>query len=289
LAEKICSSLLNETFKYLDSLNFSSLPTDVRTLRKGLLYVRTAIDVFVFAFPIESETEDNDTWFRIRTDLDKGYTLIGDFQDLSKMDVKYTKKELRDKRDLCLKWKLKFMENAIRYAYIRYLQRASSTVFYFRDVDELSELFWGGIPERPIEALTGFQNIALLEKGLFNESLIRYENITKIKNLYNEHTNFHEFRKLLRSVLSLIVQFPQIYKKSESLNFDKIVCTIKSTQKVLTDVVNQFGDINDILNTVDYYMKQNDEKKAIREIEKADRKWYELEIYILNMPFDKFF
>jgi len=29
-------------------------------------------------------------------------------------------------------------------------------------------------------------------------------------------------------------------------------------------------------------------KKAIREIEKADRKWYELEIYILNMPFDKF-
>jgi len=66
-----------------------------------------------------------------------------------------------------------------------------------------------------------------------------------------------------------------------------IICTVKSTQEILTNVVNQFGDINDILNTVDYYISQNEEKKAIKEMERADRKWYELEIYLLNMPFDK--
>ena len=73
-------------------------PDDVAVLRKSLLHVRDLVDVFSFAYPNTTNvtastpvlkpaaaggSRSNDPLLLLRDDLDAGYTVLGDFQDLA--------------------------------------------------------------------------------------------------------------------------------------------------------------------------------------------------------------
>jgi len=61
-------------------------------LRMALLRTRTELDLFVFAMPLVSTTIKNDTWNRIRNDLQEGFSLVGSYFALHAMGVNMTKK-----------------------------------------------------------------------------------------------------------------------------------------------------------------------------------------------------
>lgn len=75
----------------LTQLNLDSniVPDGVKPLRSNLLHARDLIDIFSFAFPpvpchaSTCTSRPQDLLLSIRNDLDEGYTLLGDFQDLA--------------------------------------------------------------------------------------------------------------------------------------------------------------------------------------------------------------
>ena len=98
----------------LPLINATSRPQDVKLLRVALLEAAQLLDIFVFAYPNDttyssdaaperSENEDaatvvqkqheaktltngkgsNDVWFTARLNLNDGYEVLGDFQDLA--------------------------------------------------------------------------------------------------------------------------------------------------------------------------------------------------------------
>ncbi len=74
-----------------------------------------------------------DIWIKIRDDLDKGYTTVGDFQDLAHSGVDYNKKELNKRRNACLDWKTTFVKDATKYDYELFVNKVSDTQLFFRD------------------------------------------------------------------------------------------------------------------------------------------------------------
>ena len=74
---------------YMNTLNYSSMPDDIHGARKATLTLRDLLDVFSPVFPNTSKTGD-DLWGELRTFMDDGYTLLGDFQDLAHSGVNYT-------------------------------------------------------------------------------------------------------------------------------------------------------------------------------------------------------
>lgn len=52
LAEDIIPGNYTAVLKYMPSLNETTLPQNVATLRKALLYLRDLLDVFVWVYPL---------------------------------------------------------------------------------------------------------------------------------------------------------------------------------------------------------------------------------------------
>ena len=100
-------------------------PSNVNTVRKQILYVRDLLDVFS---PIYRNTtskttsvgdddhhhresyidsiddDDEDPWATLRKELDRGYTLIGQYQDLDHSHVHYTSQDIYTLQYQILQW-----------------------------------------------------------------------------------------------------------------------------------------------------------------------------------------
>jgi len=102
------------------------------------------VDLFVFSYPSPQSTKlANDTWQKIRNDLNDGFSVITDFQNLDNMHVSYTKKEMKASRNAVLKWQSDFLTNAELYGYSNYLTRASPNTFFFSRNYRAKSIFLG--------------------------------------------------------------------------------------------------------------------------------------------------
>jgi hypothetical protein len=230
------------------------------------------IDIFVFSYPnstkIGGRKKGVDIWKKIREDLDIGYTLIGNFQDLNHSRVDYDKNDLESRREQILQWKQDFLLHAAEFNYGEFVvSSASFDSFFDRDSSDLSKLFWGTTTFRPKISLSGLQNIAGLQYSMnlytqthFSRAVLNYTNI------YLEPTasNFHELRKLTRSILAVYDLFPQVLESKDA-------CI--SEVKVFREVVGRVGKLNDQIIAYEYYTGHNQIEKRRKVAEKLDKDW----------------
>ncbi|PNW87368.1 hypothetical protein CHLRE_02g119950v5 [Chlamydomonas reinhardtii] len=155
-----------------------------------------------------------DLWLDMRADLDEGYEVLGDFQDLDHSLVEYNQTDMEVKRAVCLDWQRRISRHS---ATDRYLEFVSTPLHS----DELythkhsSKLFWGYNGVTPDTALTGLQNLALMMRSSQLAQLLAwYPNVTALQpdDLLQDpgHTTFHKFRKLIRSILAVLAEFPEL-------------------------------------------------------------------------------
>jgi len=234
------------------------MPTDVKTLRKALLYCRDMLDIFVYAYPNETQvgTKVKDVWVQIRGDYNDGYTTIGDFQDLAHSGVNYTKKQLEKLRDACLQWKSGFQQNQLKYDYDVYVQKISTSELFYRDPSELSAFYWQYVDVYPEFGLSGVQNIARLENGLLQIADDNYTQLIELGEPWqdDQHQFMHDYRKLIRSITTIYGYFNV---------FNNVAC-VTSTMQTFNTMYDDLGNINDEVTAYDYYV-QNGQKKQSTE------------------------
>lgn len=247
-------------------LNQDSNPGDLGKLRKQLLLTRTYLDIFIYAYPINGtgKYQDVDCSEVLRKNLNKGYTAIGNFDDLQ--HVNYTKSDRSKLLNKCLNWKSDFNKDIDNYNFKEYLNNVSE-VIYLRPKKELSVDFWGNISFIPTRVLGGYQNIGMLASGQLNISLIDYDYTVGLENIWETkyHNIFHDYRKLIRSINFLANKFSEIY----SVDVSKY---IQHLEKAYTSL----GKINDLINEYVYYNKNGDSGKAARKQQEIVDKWKDL-------------
>jgi hypothetical protein len=248
----------------LDDLNENSNPGDLGPLRKSILLTRTYLDIFVYSYPTGTSLSNPDIFEILRSDLNKGYTLIGNFDDLH--FVNYTSSDKQKLLGKCLDWKSVFASDIGTCNFGKYLS-ASGSKLYYRNKTELSTDFWGLIPEVPELNLTGYQNIALLSTGQINNCITNFHIIVKLEEIWKDeyHEQFHDYRKLIRGINFIPNYFPEAYK----INVGKYT-------DILQDAYNSFGKLNDIINEYSYYEKKGDSKIASQKRDQVISMWHDL-------------
>jgi len=241
LAQHHLSKKINIFNNFLPDLSENSKPGDLSDLRISILDLRSYLDIFSYAFSIQTV----DIFYLIRNDLNDGYTYIGNFDDLQ--NVHYTPEDMDKLLNKCLSFKNNYNNHSDRYNYDDYIKNPDLIHLYFRDKDKLSKDFWGNISYTPSENLSGYSNIGILLKGQIENLLTQYPIILNLDDVCqdDQHTIMHNFRKLLRSILYIIDDFPKVSNVDLSKN-----------RKTINNVRSTLGKINDIINEYVYYTKK---------------------------------
>lgn len=247
-------------------INNNTVPGHLSKLRKQLLLTRTFLDIFAYAYPTGGPvgTEGGDRFEILRKILNKGYTLIGNFDDLQ--HVNFTEADRIKLLDKCLEWKGSYLDDIDNYNFKMYLNNVSKNVIV-RNKDTLSIDFWGNITAVPTDSLSGYQNLGLLAKGQLNNCIDRYTYTTSLKDIWNKeyHELFHDYRKLVRSINFVADHFPEIYTSS-----------VKNYVQTLEKAYGLLGKINDLINEYTYYVHNGDSGAAAQKQQEIIEKWSDL-------------
>jgi hypothetical protein len=242
----------------LPTLTEQSLPAGVRALRHNISDVRNILDIFVFAFPNSTGSHGSDVWPKLRRDLDDGYTLIGDFQDLDHSGVVYTRHDLELRLSKCLKWKTGFEADIQRLDYADFVKRARNDLMFFRPDRMYSKDFWEYVGDVPHMELSGLQNMALLERGIIGQLVEHYQHVVSLTDIWDteNHILFHDFRKLFRSANTVSGFFPGVFDPKGS------DCDVARGVADFAAAYDKFGDLNDEVTAYQFYMQHRKVKAA---------------------------
>eukprot|EP00696_Hemimastix_kukwesjijk_P012874 gnl/Hemi2/26193_TR8790_c0_g1_i1.p1 gnl/Hemi2/26193_TR8790_c0_g1~~gnl/Hemi2/26193_TR8790_c0_g1_i1.p1 ORF type:complete len:336 (+),score=125.83 gnl/Hemi2/26193_TR8790_c0_g1_i1:138-1145(+) len=280
LAAQTIPPLLSKALGLLPTLNATTLPQDVSSLRKAILYAREMLDIFVFSYP--NSTNGTDVWRMVRKDLDIGYTLIGDFQDLNHSGVNYTQQELVERRTKCLNWLLQFSNNTLIYDYADFVLAAAHDQLFERSGKVLSQFYWNDAEVRPDPSISGLQNVAYLVNGMLIMAIRRYDSVTALTDITVDetHTLFHNYRKLSRGILSVPQYFPSVFTFNITSKASAPAATAHCDPlDALTQVGNlysHFGDVNDAVTAYQILVEQKQHKKAAMQRALVLGDWQEL-------------
>jgi hypothetical protein len=270
--QELSLSSVIPNFKKLDlsGLNNNTKPGDLKNIRKSILLVRTYMDIFAYCY----EFTDPDLFSMLRGNFNDLYTKIGNFDDLSKVNA--TDPEIQKSLDKCLKCKQVYEDNADKYNFLKYLSTVNNGIT-FRLKSNLSVDFWGNISEVPKEVLNGYQNIGLLSRGQLTNLLNLYKFIISLDKIWDPvyHDLFHDYRKLIRASVFIPNFFPKVYTED-----------VTSESDILNKAYAKFGDINDIINEYQFYIKHNDDKIAEKKKQEVERMWSDLKGWLNSEDFD---
>jgi len=185
-------------------------------LRDSLIMIRDVMDIFPFTYPTPAKGGD-DVYRLLRSDLNYGYTGIGDYMDLHTVNysVAIQQKMLND----LLNWKTAFENRTVQYAYDVYFGSPVANQLYYRNDSELSEMFWGNSTVQPDPSQSGVYNLALLELAQIQHHKERFFVLTTFPNLTTIfNANYmHDYKKQLRAMKRVAFDwFPQILNSSSS-------------------------------------------------------------------------
>ncbi|KAL6750061.1 hypothetical protein V8C86DRAFT_2823067 [Haematococcus lacustris] len=188
----------------LPELRPTTGPGDIKSLRVALLDCRELLDIFSWVYPNISTQ-----WEAVRRDLDAGYEVLGDFQDLDHSGVNYTQVDEVERRGACLAWQAMFLGNLQSNEYHEFVSAPVNGSLYRHH--HTSRLFWGYGGVEPVATTTGLLNLA----ALVRDSQIRQAldtPVVELRHIHKEpnHSRFHTFRKLIRSILAVLQHFPQL-------------------------------------------------------------------------------
>lgn len=254
----------------LSQMSSNSEPGDLGSLRKSILLSRTYLDVFAYAYSSQSP----DLFLILRDDLNKGYTDIGNFDDLQ--HVNYTSEDKDKLLNKCMKWKTSYQNDEGQYNFNRYLNSPNGNNLYPRSKYNLSSDYWGNISQVPNNNLTGYENIGLLSKGQLTNCLSQYSYIISLTEIWEEeyHDLFHDYRKLIRGINFIPNRFPEVY----SGNVDKYT-------SVLDNAYTKFGNLNDLINEYSYYESHGYQREADKKRGEVQLMWSQLKDWMNSENF----
>jgi len=246
LAAQSVIPLYNNFSNMLPTLTNTTQPGNVNVLRKASLNVRDMLDLFVYAYPTPTFANQTDLWIAIRSSFNDGYTLLGDFQNLNHSAINYTTAEYEKLLDRCLDWQAKWTDLVTLQHADVYLLSPNATNVFFRNTTDLSYLFWADVPfPRNATLYTGMEVVSYLMKASLEEAREKYMFVYNLTEVYTnkKHTEFHDYRKLLRTINSLAGLFPMFQNSSATGQY----------LNVTTTAYNLFGNTNDIATAYLFY------------------------------------
>jgi len=276
LASDNVAGAFKQLLVLLPSLTQDSAPDSVKPLRKSILYSRNLLDIFVYAYPYNSEQDD--IWRDIRKLLNSGYESIGTFQDLS--NVPYTDKDAKALRTPCLDWKEKLMKRTTTSNYLAFLRNPSYLKLYVRESSTLYS-FWKDSNTTPDLRYSGLENLSRMTNGLFinlqNEltSLLALQDISQSEN----QIYFHHYRKLCRAIIYVIENFKLFLPNSP--------CNETMASDSIDRIYDKLGDLNDYYNEYKYYLKKDDKKNAVTSRDILLKNWESVKNWIKEDKFEE--
>jgi len=277
LASLSMAKYLPVFLQQLPTLNANSSAGGVNVLRKSALYVRDLLDLFCFAYPLS----DPDLWTLARKNMNDGYTVLGDFQNLNHSAINYTQAQYQHLLNKTLEWQADFYALNNTDNIVQYLLLNNLTQIYERNISTLSEFFWQIVPFPLFYNVTdtnytsGYSLLTYLTNALLQMAEDRYwpvYNLTDI-TVPSEHTEFHDYRKLIRAINALTAFYPLIVMNNNTNN----------SLNLLLAVYNNFGDTNDVVTA---YLFYRDHRAPWNETETARLNsiisWAELRLWMLN-------
>jgi hypothetical protein len=252
-------------------------------MRKALLFCRNSIDIFAYAYPLSSDAAEKkhkqeDVFTYLRTDLDNGYTLVGNFQDLQ--NVNYTQKDYLQRLTACLSWKTVFVTNIDQYAYKAFVLSASPIKLFDRKKKDLSRDYWGKVPDVPLLNNTGDQNVAILAAGQLTEAVAYYDAIYNLTDIWDTqyHIEFHDYRKLLRAIEFVGTSYAQVYQSQYNT-------TVTNVLGLVDTAYDTFGDLNDLITEYAYYVQNGNQDKAAQLKTQIIANWATLKQWMTTKDF----
>jgi len=200
--------------------------------------------------------------------------LVGNFQDLSK--VNYTQKDYHARLDPCLAWKKDFVANIKIFNYNKFVNSISSKYLYKRSKKDLSKDFWRHVKGEPNKNKTGLQNIAYLVHGQITDAIDNYNAMYILEDIWQEqyHTQFHDYRKLLRAIEYVSDEFMGIW-----------TAPAKPLLNIIDNAYGKFGDINDEIGEYTYYKSNGNKPMAEQTKAKIIKDWAALRAWLKTNDF----
>jgi len=274
LAMKLCFPSFQKALSLLPVLKNGTMPGDVHTMRKALLAARNLFDIFVYAYPIVPLNK-SELFQVLYTDVSDGYVWIGHFQDLE--NVNYTKQDYDTLLGRCLVWKANFLNDITKYKYNDYIKSPEKNAIVMRPKSELSILFWGRVPEVPQANLSGQQNVALLGGAIIKEAMDSYDHMIHLQEIWLKkyHTQFHDYRKLLRSIEYVAGTFPKMFGKEN----------VTQDMAVVDKAYGLFGKLNDVIGQYTYFLDHNQTGEANATKAQIIVMWGALKAWLTDVKF----
>lgn len=260
------------------------LPHETKTIRKELLAVRELLDLFMFAYPEQvAGSIKKDPLLELRGSLDEGYEAIGEFKDLfdaqglilediKDLDsIEYDQAKVDKRRKVLLKWHNDFLAADEVTFYRSYLSNPSSSSVFERAKIDLPRFLWGATEVRPNIHSPSQHIFRALMIQLLGSSVEVTKAVFSIKNLTKDlesEERFHDFRKQLRVALKLPSYFDNLPSFSDAQR--------ESLATELSQLVENFGQINDLLVAYHLAEKEGENKRAEKLTQIIDKLWDDL-------------
>jgi len=236
LAAASAAGKWNTMVTLFPNLSNTTLPnnTALDPLRAAVMDIRDVLDIFPFCYPTPAPGSNaTDVWKSLRDDLNDGYTLIGDYEDLK--DVNYSVVVQQQMLEQLLAWQVTFMNHTAVFNYEPYFDAPVSVCVYNRSEKELSSMFWGNSTILPNASMSGNYNLAMLQLAMIQHHYQRYFVLMSFPNLtLPDYAGYmHDYKKQLRAMKLVPSLFPQILNSS-SAYYGTLTAAVTATYNVLS-------------------------------------------------------
>jgi hypothetical protein len=271
LAQRLMSTRYRHMLHALDTtLTDHVQPANVALPRKRILATRDLMDCFSPVYPNQSlvsrSDSNEDAWSVIRSSLDQGYTIMGQFLDLNHAHIRYTALELKAARTRVLQWKQTFDDNVRRMGQ-QYLLHANAMTANDNNAmgfshAHSSRLFWGNyqglLPSGDDTATKALQALGVHQVNLSLQALERVEmygynatffTATVAPEVIQEE--YHFLRKLLRC----LVDEYRLFEGHDVDMFGSVrsPSNVAASMDILQTARVLLGDLNDDWTAWDFY------------------------------------
>jgi hypothetical protein len=238
------------------------MPDEIYAQRKSVLETRDLMDVFSPVYPPttttgnkhEGSSHNKDMWVLLRSYLDEGYEILGEFQDLYASHANYTQQYFDKLQNEVLTWNLDFAVFREKHDISAYLQAPSLTNKHYQH-GKVSRLFWNNVkrhlPRGNSPAVASLHMLGAQQINTTFQCMSLISPLTSVLD-FESHAEYHEVRKLLRSIqdeynLFGTVMFPNDSKNSTLSVMDEIT----TARKLLGDMNDHYTayTIGILLNT----------------------------------------
>lgn len=297
LAQSMMPEWYESMILELDIFTPTVQPGDVYRVRKILLKTRDLWDVFSLTYPNQTtrvvskatpsrsssnNNADNsyshavDFWYLIRRQLNAGYTVVGEFQDLENSHIRYKSKDMQKRRKKVLQWKQDFLNfrqtynDTVTVAFLRHPENGCYEHVH-------SHLFWDDTGSLPRGSDLATDCLHILGVRQAQRAVMYLRRIVQYKTILDEeaHDDYHNLRKQLRSLTDEFDVFQWTMFPMTAAAYHA-VDTLFTARKLL-------GDMNDDWTAHSFYTKHNEHHRQQERLAKQiQERWDNFKVWLVD-------